>query len=76
MRKSRKSKAIPTNLAVRPMTDAERVEMLERTTFGSDWEDWVQEIEGRIADVPDDAPLKQSTRRALAMIKEMGLARG
>lgn len=75
MRKPRKSKTIKTNFAVRPLSDSERIEVLERTTFGDSWETWVGEIEERIKDVPDDAPLKQSTRRALAMIKEMGLAR-
>lgn len=65
------TKKIPTNQAASPLSDVERRDVLNRVAFGDGWDQWVGQIEARIADVPDDAPLKQSTRRALVMIKEM-----
>jgi hypothetical protein len=61
---------IKTNMAA-SMTAEDQRAALNKLTFGEGWAKWEAEIEHRIRDFADDEPIKQSTRRGLALVKEM-----
>ncbi|MCA8939711.1 MAG: hypothetical protein KDB07_07890 [Planctomycetes bacterium] len=68
-RKSRKN-AVRANHAV-AINDKTQQRALQAIAFGQEWQRFEDDIEVRIADYSEDEPIKQSTRRALGMIREM-----
>ncbi len=67
----KKSAGVKTNMAQAPLSEREQRERLADIAFGENWQCLEREIDARLVDYPDDAPIRVSTRRALAMIKNM-----
>ena len=67
----KKSSTAKTNLAQAPLSEREQRERLADIAFGENWQSLEREIDARLTDYPPDAPIRVSTRRALAMIKDM-----
>lgn len=63
--------AVPTNMALNPNSKVQQREALARIAFGESWKKMEAEIDERLVDFEDDAPIRQSTRRALVMIQDM-----
>ena len=66
----RKSPAIKTNQAV-SITGKDQEVALQNIAFGSGWEKFETDIQGRIEHFDENEPIKQSTNRALDLVRAM-----
>jgi len=62
---------VPTNMAASFTTERDQREALARIAFGESWKKMEAEIDQRLTGFDEDAPIRQSTRRAMVMIQSM-----
>jgi len=72
---SKTSGRVRTNQAIRPKSPEDQRRALNNIAFGDGWTKFVNEIEAQLEPYAPQEPIRQSTSRALEMIKDMAFDR-